>query len=331
MSLFEIETQPIPSNLLSDRFLVPPFSILDTKQGYWQDRKRNWINLGIKSEVGRGDNLTHNLGCFNHEDEKDRQEVKKITTGKCLPESIGEAYGRKVQATSIFDPVLCEIAYKWFSKENDKIIDPFAGGSVRGLIAGMLKRNYTGIDLSEKQIEANKQQYSEISNKYTGIVQPNWIHGDSLNCKELANDKYNLLFTCPPYYDLEVYSEKENDLSNMGTYEEFIGTYNNIIKNACDMLENDSFAVIVVGNMRNHTNGGYYDFAGDTVKAFQNAGLIYYNEMILVNVIGTLPVRAPKQFNASRKVGKQHQQVLVFYKGNPNNIKEKFGEFKHEI
>jgi len=54
MSLFEIEIQPIPSNLLSDRFLVPPFSILDTKQGYWQDRKRNWLKLGIKSEIGRG-------------------------------------------------------------------------------------------------------------------------------------------------------------------------------------------------------------------------------------------------------------------------------------
>lgn len=334
MSLFEIETQPIPSNLLSDRFLVPPFSILDTKQGYWQDRKRNWINLGIKSEVGRGDALLYNIGHWDYDDEKYANTKMAFTSkgaNSCLSEEGAAKYGRKAQQTSIFDPVLCEIAYKWFSKENDKIIDPFAGGSVRGLIAGMLKRNYTGIDLSDKQIEANKQQYSEISNKYNGIVQPNWIHGDSLNCKELANDKYNLLFTCPPYYDLEVYSNQVNDLSNMSTYEEFIGTYNNIIKNACDMLENDSFAVIVVGNMRNHTNGGYYDFAGDTVKAFQNAGLIYYNEMILVNVIGTLPVRAPKQFNASRKVGKQHQQVLVFYKGNPNNIKEKFGEFEHEI
>lgn len=305
-NLFEIDVQPIPSNLLSDRFLVPPFSILDSKQGYWQDRKRNWINLGIQSEIGR--------------------DAKSYTT-----EHIAEAYGRKsMNGTSIFDPVLCEIAYKWFSKDNDKILDPFAGGSVRGLVAGMLKRNYTGIDLSEQQIEANKQQYEEITKKYSGIVKPNWINDDSLNCKELANDKYNLIFTCPPYYDLEVYSDKENDLSNKGSYEDFIKVYNEIIKNACDMLEDNSFAVIVVGNMRNHKDGGYYDFCGDTVRAFQNAGLLYYNEMILVNVIGTLPVRAPKQFNASRKVGKQHQNVLVFYKGNPDNIKEKFGSFEGE-
>jgi hypothetical protein len=39
---------------LSERFLVPPFSVLDARQGYWQERKRAWLALGIKSEIGRG-------------------------------------------------------------------------------------------------------------------------------------------------------------------------------------------------------------------------------------------------------------------------------------
>jgi len=39
---------------LQERFGVPPFSVLDARQGYWQDRKRAWIALGIKSELGRG-------------------------------------------------------------------------------------------------------------------------------------------------------------------------------------------------------------------------------------------------------------------------------------
>ncbi len=39
---------------LADRFLVPPFSVLDARQGYWQDRKRAWLSLGIQSELGRG-------------------------------------------------------------------------------------------------------------------------------------------------------------------------------------------------------------------------------------------------------------------------------------
>ena len=225
---------------------------------------------------------------------------------------------------SIFDPVVCEIAYKWFSKENDKIIDPFAGGSVRGLVAGILKRNYTGIDLSEKQIQANKQQYEEISKKYIDIIKPNWINGDSLYCKELANDKYNLLFTCPPYYNLEVYSDKENDLSNKSTYEEFINSYRQIIRNTSDMLEDNSFAVIVVGDIRDK-QGFYRDFISDTKKAFIDCSFKLYNEIILIEQFGTAAMRVKNQFYTNRKVVKVHQNILVFYKGNPDIIKEKLG------
>lgn len=42
------------SKSLADRFGVPPFSVLDARQGYWQDRKRSWLALGIQSELGRG-------------------------------------------------------------------------------------------------------------------------------------------------------------------------------------------------------------------------------------------------------------------------------------
>lgn len=42
---------------LAERFIVPPFSVLDARQGYWQERKRAWLALGIQSELGRGDNV----------------------------------------------------------------------------------------------------------------------------------------------------------------------------------------------------------------------------------------------------------------------------------
>lgn len=42
---------------LAERFIIPPFSVLDARQGYWQDRKRAWLSLGIQSELGRGAGL----------------------------------------------------------------------------------------------------------------------------------------------------------------------------------------------------------------------------------------------------------------------------------
>ena len=39
---------------LAGRFMIPPFSVLNAREGWWQDRKRAWLALGIKSELGRG-------------------------------------------------------------------------------------------------------------------------------------------------------------------------------------------------------------------------------------------------------------------------------------
>lgn len=50
----EPEQSPLKVRL-ADRFGVPPFSVLSARDGWWQDRKRAWLALGIQSELGRGD------------------------------------------------------------------------------------------------------------------------------------------------------------------------------------------------------------------------------------------------------------------------------------
>lgn len=41
---------------LMERFGVAPFSVLNARDGWWQDRKRAWLAIGIESELGRGEN-----------------------------------------------------------------------------------------------------------------------------------------------------------------------------------------------------------------------------------------------------------------------------------
>jgi hypothetical protein len=41
---------------LKEKFGVVPFSVFRASEGWWQDRKRSWLDLGIESEVGRGEN-----------------------------------------------------------------------------------------------------------------------------------------------------------------------------------------------------------------------------------------------------------------------------------
>lgn len=306
---FEVdeENEPTEQNKkLSDRFIIPPFSVLDAKQGIWQERKNYWLSLGIKSEEGRKENLTGLTNAVNydysHYDQK---------------------YNHNENGTSIFDPVLCELAYQWFNVPNGKILDPFAGGSVRGIVAAKLGFEYLGNDLSEKQIIANRNNAIEVLKD--AELYPTWNIGDSLNIDIIAKDyKADMLFSCPPYADLEVYSNAKEDISNM-PYKQFIEVYNQIIKKSCELLNEDRFAVFVVGDVRDK-KGFYRNFVSDTIMAFWNCGVILYNEMILVNALANAPARAAKYMNGGRKVVKVHQNVLVFYKGNPKNIKANYPE-----
>jgi DNA modification methylase len=195
------------------------------------------------------------------------------------------------------------------------VLDPFAGGSVRGIVAAMLGYQYTGIDLSVRQIEANRQQADELltDNK------PTWIVGDSKNISTLAPGEYDFIFSCPPYADLEVYSDDPNDLSNMA-YPDFKSVYHEIIYSAVSMLKPNRFACFVVGDVRDK-KGFYRNFPAHTIEAFQDAGMTLYNEAVLVTAVGSLPIRVGKQFGSYRKLGKTHQNVLVFYKGDVVDIK----------
>lgn len=60
-------------------FLEPPFSVLNARGGGWQDRKREWISLGIHSELGRGGEMT---ASYKSQEQLSalRRQTKKIYT-----------------------------------------------------------------------------------------------------------------------------------------------------------------------------------------------------------------------------------------------------------
>lgn len=275
---------------LKEKYIVVPFTVLDSKTGEWQKRRNEWKSLGIKSEVGRNVNMLDPLN-------------KSFAN---------EKYGKKEQQSeSIFDPVLCEIIYNWFCPEFGQILDPFSGGSVRGIVANFLDYDYTGIDIRKEQIESNIEQAFKIIPENV----PNWLVGDSnfvldnLFCLE-----YDLVFSCPPYSDLEVYSDLENDISNMN-YEKFLFFYNSIIKKSCSLLKSGGYSVFVVGEIRDKKTGEMKCFVNDTITAFRNSGMLYYNEAILLNSIGTSMLRIGTSFERGKgKLVSIHQNILIFKK-----------------
>lgn len=573
---------------LADQFLVPPFTVLDGRQGYWQERKRAWLRLGIRSELGRGaDGDKTKQGTlyavsaqppsvYDKKAEVERQEGRELSW-KEFAEKYPEAL--VTLSDSIFDPVLAEIACRWFSAPGGRVLDPFAGGSVRGVVAAHTGRAYTGIDIRPEQVDANYRNWSEITGRAAaarltvppfrietvdgirvvrddhvpggskvrallrflenvperelvyaspaygfaqialGVVtkltgrkatifvakrktkhqrtqvaqsygakiievqagylsnvqakakayaqehaaflvpfgvdcpefvealadvaretgenppevwciagsgvlsralqkafpdakhyavkigkepdagnatlfeapekfdapaelpppfpscaeydakawrfvkahaspgalfwnvagepapyqppaenEPHWIAGDSAKVLDTLPQDFDLLFSCPPYGDLEKYSDLEGDISAKN-YQDFLISYREILKKAVDKLHNDRFAVWVVGELRD-PKGHYRNFIADTIAAFQDAGMKFYNEAIYLQPIGSLPMRAGAQFRNSRKLGKAHQNLLVFAKGDPEKlnldgiaeaIKTEFGDYRELI
>lgn len=252
--------------------------------------RNEWKSIGLDSGAGRKDALLGD-GLAGL--------VKQISTN--------------LTGTSIFDPVLCEVLYNWYCPKGGTVFDPFAGGSVRGVVAEMLGRQYIGIDLSENQVDANQMNADALG------VCPVWWCDDSRNADKYIDDgTADFVFTCPPYHDLEKYSNHPLDLSNM-SYSDFSEAYKEIIDISCRKLKENRFAVFVVGDIRDK-KGAYRDFLGLTKDAFFQNGLCLYNEFILLNQYATAAMRAGKQFEASRKPVKVHQNVLVFYKGDLKNI-----------
>lgn len=296
---------------LVERFGVPPFTVLDAKQGYWRDRKAAWTALGVHAEEGR----------------------------ESLPDTnVATDWMRRGSAVggSAFDPVLAELVFRWFAPgPGAAILDPFGGEATKGVIAAALGYAYTGVELRAEQVEANRAQWERVREKLpperlTQVRQPPvWIEGDSARIDAVlpAGKLYDLVFTSPPYYDLEIYSKGDKDGSAFETYERFIGWYRDIFRQAVGRLKPNRFAVVKIGDVRDE-RGFYRNFLGDNIACFLDAGMGFYNEAVLATPIGSLALRAGRQFTASRKLGRGHQNVLMFFKGDPKRIK---AEFPQEI
>ena len=119
------------------------------------------------------------------------------------------------------------------------VVDPFAGGSVRGILAAKLSCLYIGIDISPEQVAANKAQLHVCDDC---VYKPRWVVGDGEDVVALVRKEprappdtpADFVHTCPPYFDLEKYTDLD-DLSNP-SYDAFLVKYRKVLKAALSLL-----------------------------------------------------------------------------------------------
>lgn len=218
---------------------------------------------------------------------------------------------------SVLDPVACEVILRFFMPTNGvRVYNPFGGGVQFGFVTGFYDYEYLSSEIRQNQCDANNAICNDFYNT-------KWIKSDS--SKFTPKQKYDLVFTCPPYYQVEDYLDydgnpPEGELNSIPTYDEFRETLFKGYKNAIEVLNDNCFFVVMTGDSRDK-NGAYYGCEAEHEIFFKQNGLHIYNKITYLECEFTRLAHAKRTLNY-RKFPKREQKILVFYKGDMSKIKD---------
>ncbi len=218
---------------------------------------------------------------------------------------------------SVLDPVACEVILRFFMpREGRRVYNPFGGGVQFGYVAGACGYEYIASEIRQNQCDCNNAICSDLNSAQ-------WIKSDSSTFTPPG--RFDLVFTCPPYYRVEKYLDydgqpPEGEINSLDSYEKFRDTLFAGYREAIEALNDNRFFVVMIGDSRGK-NGGYYCHESETEIFFKEQGLSVYNKIIYLECEFTRLAQAKKTLNY-RKFPKREQKIIVAYKGNPEAIKE---------
>lgn len=263
---------------------------------------------------------------------------------------------------SEFNPALCKRIIEIWSNKGDLIVDPFSGRATRAAVSVLLQRNYIGFEIAPKTYEfilkrleyINKSNLknpfhmkSEINNnvdndeeKYNLEFQ-NWceksisesekgeakiILGDGCKLEGVKDNSADMIMTCPPYWTVEKYESTDGQLSDMGTYGEFLNSMEECAKNCYRVLKPGKFMIWVVSDFRH--KGEYKGFSSHLRNIFEITGFVEH-DYIVNKLYSTFAARGVVKNFKKKRMSKTTEYIMVFRKPDENNnynapVDEKF-------
>ncbi len=207
--------------------------------------------------------------------------------------------------TSIFNPHLAQMILSAYVPSNQRIYDPFAGGGTRGLVAAAMGHIYTGVEIREVEVLRLQERQKELGLEFD-------IYCADSQYYPIEAEAFDFAYTCPPYYDLEIYSPIEGDMSNAQTYEEFLGMLRNSMAITFAGLKPGAFFIMVVGNFRDK-KGNLRHFSGDTIRLGLDIGFVLHDELVWHGASDVAYQRIG-QFAANRRSVRVHEYIVIFKK-----------------
>lgn len=299
-----------------------------TMTNVWNSIKGDWLRLKTEwNDLIEEKGLKHNVpnpkfasreGCWQGESGFSNVVLasQEVTEDDEVVTNSGRSHNGNA---SVLDPVVCEVILRFFMPKNGKrVYNPFGGGVQMGFVTSWYGYDYVASEIRQNQCDCNN-----LICKDYGTAQ--WIKSDT--SKYIPDGKFDLVFTCPPYYRVEQYLDyngksPEGEINSLPTYEQFRDTLFEGYKNAIVALNDDCFFVVMTGDSRDK-NGAYYGCEAEHELFFKSQGLHIYNRITYLECEFTRLAQAKKTLNY-RKFPKREQKILVFYKGDMSKIKDNF-------
>lgn len=218
---------------------------------------------------------------------------------------------------SVLDPTACEIILRMFMpKDGIRVYNPFGGGVQMGFVTGASGFEYMASEIRQNQCDANNSLCQDFYNT-------KWIKSDS--SKFTPKQKYDLIFSCPPYYKVEKYIDydgviPDGELNSLSTYDQFRDMLFEGYKRAISVMNDNTFFIVMTGDSRDK-NGGYYGCEAEHELFFKQQGLLIYNRIVYLENEFTRRAQAKKTLH-HRKYPKSEQKIYAFFKGDPKLIKD---------
>ncbi len=230
-------------------------------------------------------------------------------------------------------PQLMRDIIKFFTKENELVLDFFAGVGGTLLGASLCDRRAIGIDLNQIYIDTYKQ-----ANEYLNLKEQKFICGNSLEIlksknkmsKILDNNNISLILIDPPYGDMMArnktgeavkkgkdvsptpFTNLTEDLGNM-QWSDFLSKFKESIKDSLKYLKDKGHIVVFTKDMqpdKDNTNLLHADIINElnSIKSLRYLGMKIWVDLN----VNLYPYGYPHAFVANQI----HQYIMIFRKKN---------------
>ena len=295
-------------------------NVWQTTKGDWLRLKREW-NERIE-EAGAAKGITNPTyatrdGCWQGENG-----YSNVVNTKRHIDEAGEVVATTKAHNgnaSVLDPVACEVILRFFMPaQGRRVYNPFGGGVQFGFVTGASGFEYVASEIRQNQCDAN----NALCSAFRGVK---WVKADSSTYE--PRGKFDLVFTCPPYYKVEKYLDydgepPEGEINSAPTYQEFRDLLFAGYKRAIGHLADNRFFVVMTGDSRDK-DGAYYCAEAETELFLRDQGLKIYNRIVYLECEFTRLAHAKRTLNY-RKFPKREQKIIVAYKGDTAAISKEF-------